>query len=407
MQKEGELSSKKGADLGLWCGVAGSWMGLYEPQHEQDVVNFVEKCAKVGVTKLLCAYYTAPVRSHRWVFRLPGVEAPYERYGYGEKSALNVLVKHAHGHGIEVHPYVAVGHQGWWRPHPESALREFLPILHLSKFASDHPAYFTKTREGKSWLDIDRRQRLTGYPGVGLLSLAYPEVREYFTSLCVEFVQDYGVDGVQLEFIIPPTDEQGFCLLGYDEPAMTAFRVEYGQDPREIDNSDENWMRFRAGYATQFIRELKEVLSNLEADVELSLQTEATGSTFSEPANAYKVMFDWPTWVEEQLFDVLYPRFWLSNPAWWSIAPTDIAAELSSIKRQVGDRCRVVTGLAIVGGREDIGWSEDIARLVEREAMAALEAGVDGVAIHRSEFVEGLGLWGMLANIGSSEHVKV
>ena len=67
----------------------------------------------------------------------------------------------------------------------------------------------------------------------------------------------------------------------------------------------------------------------------------------------------------------------------------------------------MVTGLAIVGGREDIGWSEDIARLVEREAMAALEAGVDGVAIHRSEFVEGLGLWGMLANIGSSEHVKV
>ena len=396
------MDSKNGIDLVLWCGVGGLY---FESFYEKDIGTFVEKCAEAGVTRLIPSFYISPVKSHRWLIRHLEVEAAYEPYEYGEKSPLKVLVRHAHDCGLEVHPHVPLGSEGgWMRVSPVGELGVF---ARMSKFARDHPEYWTKTQDGRGWLDVNRREKLAGSPGIGLfpgtgfISLAFPEVREYARSLFIEYVQDYGVDGVQLEFIIPPTDDRGSYLLGYDEPAMTAFEGKYGQDPREIDNSDDSWMRFRAGYFTQFVRELREALSKPGAEVELSVATEATDGIFNEPSRAYKMMFDWPTWVEEQLIDVLYPRFWLTPPMWWPVAPPEVAEELSTIKKQIGDKCQVIAGLVCLGG------NDNIAELTERAAGAALDEGADGLGVYRADAVEAFGLWGMLENLSSADARQV
>jgi hypothetical protein len=156
-------------------------------------------------------------------------------------------------------------------------------------------------------------------------------------------------------------------------------------------------MRFRAGYFTQFVRELREALSKPGTEVELSVATEAADGIFNEPSRAYKMMFDWPTWVEEQLIDALYPRFWLTPPMWWPVAPPKVAEELSTIKKQVGDKCQVIAGLVCLGG------NDNIAELTERAAGAALDEGADGLGVYRADAVEAFGLWGMLENLSSAD----
>ncbi|MCY3776793.1 MAG: hypothetical protein OXH11_12510 [Candidatus Aminicenantes bacterium] len=39
---------------------------------------------------------------------------------------------------------------------------------------------------------------------------------------------------------------------------VEGFREKHGQDPREIDERDPRWLRFRASVLTDFMRELRE-----------------------------------------------------------------------------------------------------------------------------------------------------
>lgn len=388
------MAVREPVDLSLWCGIGGSY---YESFFEKQVASFIEKCAQVGIKKLMPSFYVSPLKSHLWVIRQRAVEGPFEPYEYGERSPLKFMVQCAHDRGLEVHPYIAASVGGYWLRKPlPGALPELQDIAYISRFARAHPEYWTKTQTGRSWLDIDRRDSTTGYPGIGLVSLSYPEVRNYERSLCREFVEDYGVDGVQLECIIPPTDEQGFYLLGYDEPAMRAFREKQGVDPRDLDNGDEGWTRFRAGYVTQYVRELRAELSSL-GKVELSVATEATGGMFSKPESAYKQMVDWPRWVEEGLIDVLYAKFWLTPLAWWPRESGIVSEEIARVRERIGGRCKLVAGLVCVGGGQDIG------ERMKQQAQAAVEAGADGVAVNRADAVEAFGLWDAIAGIGSRE----
>lgn len=134
------MDSKNGIDLVLWCGVGGLY---FESFYEKDIATFVEKCAEAGVKRLIPSFYISPVKSHRWLIRHLEVEAAYEPYEYGEKSPLNVLVRHAHDCGLEVHPHVPLGSEGGWMR--VSSVGELGVFARMSKFARDHPEYWTKT----------------------------------------------------------------------------------------------------------------------------------------------------------------------------------------------------------------------------------------------------------------------
>ncbi len=159
-------------------------------------------------------------------------------------------------------------------------------------------------------MDFEVGEEVLGYP-LGYLSLAYPKVHEYERAAFVEYVKEFGVSGVQLEFITVLAAGQETWPLGDDEPAIQDGKKKFGMDPRTMDNADEQWTRLRASYVTQLVRELREDLAKLGNQVELLLATEGV---WADPAGAYKKMVDWPAWVNEGLIDVLYPRFWIGDP---------------------------------------------------------------------------------------------
>ena len=85
------------------------------------------------------------------------------------------------------------------------------------------------------------------------ISLSYPETREFLISLFLEMAE-YPVDGISILYNRRPP------FVEYEPPLVEGFREEFGQDPREIDEKDPRWLRYRASVLTEFMRELRQRL---------------------------------------------------------------------------------------------------------------------------------------------------
>ena len=85
------------------------------------------------------------------------------------------------------------------------------------------------------------------------LSIAYPEVRRFWLGLLREALE-YGIDGVTVYF------HRGIPYALYEKPSMDAFIEKYGTDPRPLGEDDPRWQRHVAGYVTQYLREIRELL---------------------------------------------------------------------------------------------------------------------------------------------------
>ena len=273
------------------------------------------KCAEVGVKKIISTFYEGVLKSHEWLrCRKPTGAANIEYYGKyscGESRELfRNLGKGAHQVGVEVHPYSLVAVAGVWTGSRRAIPRNIVPDGRIPRFAVENPEYMSKARDGRGWLDWEVGEQVLGYD-VGYMSLAYPEVRDYVRAALVAYVQEFGADGVQLEFVQVLAEGEEVWPLGYDAPAIAEYTEAHGVDPRQIEDEDEAWTRLRASYYTQLMRELRDDLSRLGRKVEISVATEGI---WADPDSAYKLMLDWPTWVEDGLVDALHLRFWIMDP---------------------------------------------------------------------------------------------
>ena len=217
------------------------------------------------------------------------------------------------------------------------------------------------------------------------------------------------MDGVQLEFLPVLVEGQEVWPLGYDGPAIKAFVESHGVDPREIDTADEDWTRLRAGFYTQFLRELAEELATLGRKVEVSV---AASGVWADPETAYKLMVDWPAWVEEGLIDAIHPQFWVVDPHYplsypnsetrsWHVTTGRIEYEISKVKEVVGDRCLIYGTVLCANGGGSAPFPE-LGHMIVDSARAMTAAGADGVSVFADEYVMSLDeYWTNLARISS------
>lgn len=146
----------------LWC-APGGLISPTQPSDEPAVIDFVEKCARHGVTDLV------PTRGSR------------------------ILAQAAGEKGIVMHPYMAFNSHGARRmranwslnyiglPYGSAKLKEKLDrhrpiwnspraVMSASAFAKEHPDWWALDREGDRELKVGSRLSM---------SLAVPEVRSY------------------------------------------------------------------------------------------------------------------------------------------------------------------------------------------------------------------------------------
>lgn len=159
-------------------------------------------------------------------------------FDHAKIDFLRAAVRYAHKRGVELHAWHQINEEdhGYGRP----------------AFVRDHPRYWRELRDGQ----------FSPYN----LACCYPEVNAYKLAILKE-VLDHGVDGVMVDFARRGStgrkiDDLGFATEGYDKPIVAAYRKECGIDPHLIPNHDPHWVRYRSRYITNFVGQIKELVSD-------------------------------------------------------------------------------------------------------------------------------------------------
>ena len=182
---------------------------------------------------------------------------------------LKNIADKAHKYGIELYPSLGVAYDGYGDKHTE--------------FAAAHPECWEKRRDGRL---------INSGAQVGL-SFGYPEVRKHKVDTLTQIVKERDVDGVLLDYCRYFGND-----AGYSDIIVEAFKRRHGKDPYKIPNEDPEWIRFRAGYVTQFVRELRESIDRVDPEARILA---CVGPDPDECLT--RAMQDWATWLDMGLID--------------------------------------------------------------------------------------------------------
>ena len=204
---------------------------------------------------------------------------PLLKLMHGGQDVLATLVKLSQPLGLSVIPWFEYG----------------LMTPHNSQLAHIHPEWLTIGQSGvKSLPETPPEELNNGINKVAWLNPLHPQVQEFIQALIVEIVNNYDVDGIQLDdhFAMP-------VQFGYDAFTIELYQQEHQgkSPPNDVFNSE--WMRWRANKITDFIASIYQAVKAVKPNARISLSP-------NSQAFAYKYYLqDWDTWVKKGLVDEL------------------------------------------------------------------------------------------------------
>ncbi len=358
----------------LWC-ASGGLINAQHPSDEAQVVAFVEKCARHGVTHLV------PTRGSRML-----VEAAREK----RIDVHPYLAFNSHGANVEryawsVHyisdPGSPTGagqldrHRAIWS-HPKTSVS-------LTDFAKQHPEYCARTKDGGDTLEPGQRLNL---------SLAVPEVRSYEVDRYLEIVKSSGGNGCQVEFVSTNTDRGGVGIYGYEDPVVKGFEEKYGSSPFGRLSDDTPWLRFRADLVTQTLTEIRKRLKQEHAGAPLSatiIAREFSAKMMNRGRDRYlKVFHDLRAWVDKKVVDELF--LWFRTVS----DPEEVGRQTRQVADVVRGRCPLIVELSCY----HVGSFQD-PKLMLEAARRAKDSGADSVGMYRGHAVDQLDFWPLVEEI--------
>ncbi|MCZ6672846.1 MAG: hypothetical protein O7C75_07900 [Verrucomicrobia bacterium] len=260
----------------------------------------------------------------------------------------------------------------------ENGLKMFVSMRMIGPQHPMNRAPIARAKHYEEMPQFAKRDKL-GRPTTGL-SLAYPEVRQYWLSLLRETLE-YGIDGIQLHL------NRSNPFVMYEEPVVKAFQEKYGEDPRELPESDPRYINLQAGYTTQFVREVNGLV-NETPNRELAVTFYGRPHKYDqERENFHPIRYgcDIEGWIREGLVDYLMP------------SPKIDTGLISKWRELVGDRVHI--------------WPDLMPRTQPAEMYAALakkyyEAGADGFCFWDGERrTQRLSEWAAVRRLGHRDQL--
>lgn len=223
-------------------------------------------------------------------------------YGEYDNNLLKAYVEEGKKRGIEVHAWCEDFFVGEASMKPQSPILEQKPEWALVNYDG---TVVTK-KEGGNYLFMD--------PSI-------PEVRQLLKDLYKEIVRDYGVQGLQLDYIRYSVGHYKNDS-GYGEYSVNAFKKAYNipedSDIKNLMDKDSNpdtwqdyynkWNTWKQNNITSFVKDIRDELKNINADVILST---AIFPSTSEAKDTK--MQDWPSWVQNGWIDLTTPMAYFKD----------------------------------------------------------------------------------------------
>jgi uncharacterized lipoprotein YddW (UPF0748 family) len=233
---------------------------------------------------------------------------PFVKRGLQGQDVLADLTNQAHRQGLMVLPWFEFG----FMTPPTSEL------------ALAHPKWLTQQRDGtQTWV---------GAAGeVVWLNPFRPEVQQFITSLVLEVINQYNVDGIQFD------DHTSLPnVFGYDPYTIALYRQETKKGTPSNPN-DPGWTRWRANKITEFMMRLHKAIRDQKPNMVISVSP--TSYDF-----AYRAQLqDWLTWVRKDIVDELVVQVY--QPDLQSFVEKISRPEIQEAQRKIPTGAGVLTGL--------------------------------------------------------------
>ena len=287
---------------------------------------------------------------------------------------LKTAVEYTHSMGLELHVGQRV--EAFAGPPPSE---EF-----TTEFYHEHPEFRMVDKDG---LEIDG------------LSYAYPEVRSHYISVLRD-AAEYGADGAFVIFI------RGTPILLYEQPLVDGFREAHGVDPRYLDEKDETWLRYRAGFVTQLMVELRQAMD--EVGEKLGKRLETAAITLATEADNLICGLDVETWVRRGLVDTLlpYPSYAGRLHAVHMKKEIDMAYYAGITRGSKCKLCPTMFACDTLYGKNLFGSGQSSVGRFRSKALTYYEAGADGIHLWEGGHATRSAMWSSLKRLGHVDELK-
>lgn len=196
---------------------------------------------------------------------------------YGGRDPLQELIEEAHAQGIKVIAWFEFGFSNAY--------------MDTGKYILDkYPRWASRDVDGKILSDN----------GFTWMNSFDPEVQGFITSLVLEVVKKYDVDGIQGDDRLPALPVRG----GYDGYTVNLYRQEHGGNYPPSNCNDDDWVEWRCKKLNDYAKQLYVDVKTLKPKV---LVAHAPSLW---PWCKQKYLQDWPVWLKAGYVDVVLPQLY-------------------------------------------------------------------------------------------------
>lgn len=287
-----------------------------------------------------------------------------------DEDPLKIIVEESHRNGLKVWAWVV-------------GFRTSRSVL------LQHPDWGIVNEKGEDQLSHGSFHQWGWY----YLSPASEGARNYIKSYIVELVQEYCVDGINIEddFGFPPGIEADFS-----ENARRSFESFLGrrvqnwpQDVLTGGSLRSEWISWRTRVVTDFLREIRDAVKQINPGIVLSVDV-----SYDYDWNRQAMGVDWSEWVRQGLVDMVCPMLYHRDnnmPVKWVEDTTRLIVE--QVKKSNGGvlvtPC-VGGSLSTTGNMPGWEWVESV--------KGAMRGGASGVLVFADVCLDSSGAWVELAD---------
>lgn len=245
---------------------------------DEKIVEAMDYLASIGVNVVFPVVYNKgytlyPSEVFESHFGVKTIPQP----AFQERDFLERIIIEAHRNGIEVIPWFEFGFSTSYSQNGGHIIDKY-------------PHWALKNLDGN----------LVVKNGFDWMSGIHPEVQEYMTSLILEVIEKYDVDGIQGDDRLPAMPQEG----GYEEYTVELYKEEHAGFSPPSNYSESSWRNWRAGKLTEYLSDLRDSIKSRGENIIIS----------SSPTPHYwgfrEYLQDSKTWAEEGLVDNIIPQLY-------------------------------------------------------------------------------------------------
>ncbi len=199
---------------------------------------------------------------------------------YGNRDPLQEMIEEAHKENIKVHAWFEFG------------------------FSSSYDAQGgTIVKQKPHWAAITNDGKLVTKNKFDWLNAFHPEVQNYMSSLVLEVVKKYEIDGVQGDDRLPANPS----TAGYDSLTISLYKSQHNNVAPPVNYKDPTWIKWRCNILNSFLQKLYNDVKSIKPEVLVTMAPSIY------PWSKEEYLQDWPTWVKKGYVDYIFPQVYRYN----------------------------------------------------------------------------------------------